>query len=151
VAAAVGLAVLRADHDQVRALFGALQDASGAEHRLERVREIAVLLILHTRMEDRFLYAALGRLDNGEAHRWLDEARVAHARVDDLIETLVDMDPRDRAFEPTTAALERTVREHLREEEARILPLAERLLGGAVLDRLDRQMREWRRGLDRAA
>lgn len=144
-------AMLRADHDQVRALFGALQDADGAEHRLERVREIAVLLILHARMEERFLYAALESLGDAEAGLRVRAARVAHARVDDLVEDLVDMDPRDRAFEPAAADLERTVREHLREEEAGAFPLAERLLDPVALARLGWQMREWRSALDRAA
>jgi hypothetical protein len=145
------MAMLRRDHDQVRALFGALEDVSGAARRLERVREIAVLLILHTRMEERFIYAALESLENPEAGHLLHAARVAHARVDDLVEDLVGMDPRDRAFEPMVADLDRTVREHLREEEARTFPLAERLLGLPALAGLGRQMREWRSGLERAA
>jgi hypothetical protein len=89
------VALLQHEHDAVRALFGRLPAVSGPE-RLESVREIAARVVLHLQLEEEFLYRALEQAGDVEARRAAADARADHALVDDLIERLLRLDPRER-------------------------------------------------------
>jgi len=145
------IALLRQEHDDVRALVARLRDAPGAERRLERVRELAALLLLHAQLEERFLYAAVEDAGSAEADRVVATARQQHVRIEDLIEGLVGADAPYVGTEPGVSELERTVLAHVREEEGRLFSLAEQLLGEVQLAALGRRMAEWRSSLDAAA
>jgi hemerythrin superfamily protein len=127
------VALLQHEHDAVRALFGRLPAVSGPE-RLEFVREIAARVVLHLQLEEEFLYRALEQAGDVEARRAAADARADHALVDDLIERLLRLDPRDAEFERAVGELERRIRAHARDEEARTFPLARRALGESRLE-----------------
>lgn len=142
--------LLRRDHDELRRLFSRLRDQSGAESRLERFRDLAASLILHAQAEERFLYPALEDVGDGETERLIAEARFEHARVEDLVECLIGMDGRDSEFDRGVTQLDRLVLQHLREEEGRVFPLAERLIG-ARLEPLGHAIEQWRSRFEAAA
>jgi hemerythrin superfamily protein len=142
--------LLQRDHDELRALFARLHEGNSVAPRLEYFRELAAGLILHAQVEEWFLYPALEETGHAEAEPLISEARFDHGRVEDLIECLLGMNGRDSGFERGMAELERIALQHLREEEARLFPLAERVLA-ARLDALGRAMEQWRSRFDVAA
>lgn len=145
------IALLRHEHEEIRGLLETLWDAPGAERRLERVRELAATLILHAQIEETFLYAAMEATGDAEAADVVGRARPEHARIEDLVEMLVTADEDHLGVEPGISELERTVLEHMREEEGRLFPLAEQRLGEVALVALGRLMAERRARLDAAA
>ena len=145
------VALFRRDHDRVRELLSALADPREAEPRLEAVREIGAELILHAQLEEEFLYTPMEKAGDPEAHQLSLEARVAHGLVEDLLERLFDMDPRGTAFARAVVELERDVQQHVRDEEVRIYPVAERVLGLDRLAALGDEVHRRRARLDAAA
>ncbi|HEV8309843.1 MAG TPA: hemerythrin domain-containing protein [Methylomirabilota bacterium] len=143
--------VLRRDHEAMRELFFRLQALSGAEQRLEALREVASDLVIHARIEDDLFYSALETAAGAEADRLVDAARGQHERVEDLIERLIVMDGRGEEFDRGVAELQRNVEDHVRDEEARIFALAERTLGPARLEEIGRAIEERRLAFREAA
>ncbi len=143
--------LLKRDHDAVRALFARLQDESGAGRRLETLRELAADLVLHSQLEEEFFYPALEESDDAEGRQLVAEAGTVHAHMEDLIERLIGMDPRDSEFGRAVGELERTVQGHVREEESRLFPVAARALGPSRLDAIGRAITERRERLEAAA
>jgi hemerythrin superfamily protein len=144
------LTLLKRDHDAVRALFAGLAETSGAA-RVEAVREIAAEVILHSQLEEEFFYAALDGASDREARQITIDARSEHGLVEDLMERLLGLDPRQAAFEDAVRELERKVQEHAREEERRTFPVARRVLGEARLEAIGRDIAARRARLDAAA
>ena len=130
--------LLKQDHDRVRSLFERLRDETGAEDRQETLREIATELVLHSQLEEELFYPAIEQSTDPEAAPLVIAARSAHATVDDLIERLVAMNGRESEFDGVIAELERHVRGHIRDEEARLFPVATRALGSGRLDEIGR-------------
>jgi hemerythrin-like domain-containing protein len=145
------ITLLTREHDRVRELFGGLAEARDAEQRLESIREIGAELILHAQIEEEFFYGALEKAGDPEAHQVAAEARAAHELVEDLLERLLEMDPRGRDFERSVAELERNAQQHARDEEVRVFPVAERVLGLERLQAVGRDIRDRRARLEDAA
>lgn len=143
--------LLKHEHDTLRVLLARVSDGTGTDERREQVREVAAALILHAQMEERFFYKGLEETGDAEAKQWLARARFEQASLEDLIERVVTMDGRDDGFERQVAEFERTALAHFREAEARLFPLAERLIGAIELQALGRAMSEWRTRLGLAA
>lgn len=143
--------LLKQDHDRVRSLFERFGDETGAEHRLEILRDVAAELVLHFQLEEEFFYPAIEGSGDTEARQLVNQAKSAHEGVEDLIERLIVMDGRGVEFERAVGELERNVQRHARDEEARLFPLAERVVGPAALDRVGRAIETRRMGFDRVA
>jgi len=142
--------LLKRDHDAVRALFARLPETSGAA-RVESVREIAAEVILHSQLEEEFFYPALDSAGDAEARQIAIDARSEHGLVEDLMERLLGLDPRQAAFEEAVRELERKIQEHAREEERRTFPVAHRVLGESRLEAIGRDIATRRARLDAAA
>jgi hemerythrin-like domain-containing protein len=145
------MTLLRAEHDSLRALLELIADGNGTDERREQVREAAAALILHAQMEERFFYRALEETGDGEVRQSVARARSEHAWLEDVIERVVSMERRDHGFESAVAEFERLALAHLRDDEARLFPLAGRLLSPTELQAIGRAMVEWRARLDAAA
>jgi hemerythrin superfamily protein len=145
------LSLLQQEHQAIRSHFTELWDTPGVARQLERVRELAAMILLHAQAEEQYLYAAVEDTGDAEASALVAHSREEHARIEDLIEALVGADAGHEATAAGVTELERTVLAHLRDEEGRFFPLAQRLLGDARLVALGRVMDEWRLGLDAAA
>lgn len=143
--------LLKQEHGRVRGLFERFRDEMDAEQRLEALREIAAEIVLHSQLEEEFFYPAIDESGDAEARQLVSGAKAAHVDVEELIERLIMMDGRGAEFERTVADLERNVQRHARDEEARLFPVAERVLGPAGLEAIGRAIESRRARLEAAA
>ena len=119
------ISLLTSDHAAVAQCFARYQDLvrDGASHhdRRQLAEEICSLLIVHARIEEEIFYPA-ARLVL-EAVDLLDEARVEHRDVDDLITQLQAGDPCDAAYDAGMKVLADQVARHVDMEEETLFPL----------------------------
>jgi hemerythrin superfamily protein len=120
------IALLTADHHEVKGLFDQYQDLADAkapaDDRQLLASQICVLLTVHTRIEEEIFYpecrAVLG--EDGEA--LLDEAEVEHAGAKNLIRELKAMQASDELYDAKVKVLGEGVEHHVQEEEGELFP-----------------------------
>ena len=132
---AIGL--IERDHREVERLFGAFERAARSEDVREQARlarEITRELSVHAAIEEQVLYPALQRagveaerLDALEEHH---AVKVALAEIDAL-------GPRAERFAAKVRLVAKSVRRHVEEEEAQLLPRLKKALDGDELRALD--------------
>ena len=120
------LALLRADHQQVRLLFAQCERLRGVEDveetLAELVDDLCDALIVHTMLEEELFYPAL-RAATGDDELF-DDAELEHAGARELISQLEVMYPGDEHFEATLAVLAEEVAHHIAQEEDEMFELA---------------------------
>jgi hemerythrin-like domain-containing protein len=120
------LALLGADHQQLRLLFARCEDLRGLEDAEETLAELVDdlcdALIVHTMIEEELFYPAL-RAASGDDELF-DDAELEHAGARELISQLEVMYPGDEHFEATLAVLADEVAHHIAQEETEMFALA---------------------------
>jgi hemerythrin-like domain-containing protein len=120
------LALLRADHQQLRLLFARCENLRGLEDAEETLAELVDdlcdALIVHTMLEEELFYPAL-RAASGDDELF-DDAELEHAGARELISQLEVMYPGDEHFEATLAVLAEEVAHHIAQEESEMFELA---------------------------
>ncbi|MCD2516105.1 hemerythrin domain-containing protein [Massilia sp. G4R7] len=116
------LALLRAEHAHVRALFHsfAMLDPEEEAERERLVDELCQELLLHATLEEELFYPAL-RESAGDA--LLDDAALEHDSARELILQLESLFPGDDYFDATVAVLAEEVAHHVAREETLLFPL----------------------------
>ena len=147
-AASDALALLKADHEQVLALFREFDTLRGSdeedEHKAFLVDEICFQLTVHGMLEEEIFYPMLrAAIDDDEL---LDEADVEHAGARDLISQLEVMFPGDDHFDATVTVLGEEIAHHIEKEEADLFQAARK--AGLDLDELAHQLQARRDELD---
>jgi hemerythrin-like domain-containing protein len=149
--------VLRRQHDEARKLFQALAVAQGDARRTTFLR-LADALAAHATVEERLLYPELSRL--GETGDLTRDAVEEHLDMKRLLADMLETRLSDEVFDAKCRVLEDEVTRHVAEEEAILLPRAQKLVGrqrmaelGAEIERtFDELMQhEPRRNLPREA
>jgi hemerythrin-like domain-containing protein len=132
------LDILRSDHRELQRIFLAMDGAGGKDEE-KLCREMVDALRMHTRIEEEVFYPWL-REATDEAEL-LEEASVEHGAAKQLIR---DLESRTDAVHrhAVMKVLGEYVGHHIREEEDRIFPLAERT--GADMEALGEEMLEHR-------
>ncbi len=125
-AASGALALLRADHAKVKALFRAFDALKGQDgedrRKTELVDDICYELTLHSMLEEEIFYPALrAALDDDEL---LDEADIEHAGARELIGQLEIMLPGDDHYDATVTVLGEEVEHHIAKEETELFDAA---------------------------
>ena len=120
------LALLRADHEQVRLLFAQYESLRGLEDAEEMMAELVDdlcdALIVHTMIEEELFYPALrAATDDDEL---FDDAELEHAGARELISQLEVMYPGDEHFDATLSVLFEEVEHHIAQEESEMFELA---------------------------
>ena len=117
---------LRRQHDETRKLFQDLAVAQGDARRTTFLR-LADALAAHATVEERLLYPELSRLgETGDLARdAVEEHLVMKRLLADMLETRLS----DEVFDAKCRVLEDEVTRHVEDEEAILLPLAQRLVG----------------------
>lgn len=118
------IALLTADHEDVRQLFAEYEDlvADQADEQDRRALALQICdaLTAHATVEEEIFYpaarAALGDDD------MLDEAEAEHASAKALIAEIQALDPSDDAFDDKVRLLAETVEHHVLEEEGDLFP-----------------------------
>ena len=120
------LALLRADHAQLRLLFARCEDLRGLEDTEETLAELVDdlcdALIVHTMIEEELFYPALREASGDD--ELFDDAELEHAGVRELVSQLEVMYPGDEHFEATLAVLADEVAHHIEQEESEMFALA---------------------------
>ncbi|HET6894153.1 MAG TPA: hemerythrin domain-containing protein [Candidatus Baltobacteraceae bacterium] len=135
------LQLLREQHAEASALFMKLErisDATTCEHIF---RSLDVKLRDHTVIEEELFYPAFrdrAARENGKSE--IDEAEHEHAEVKAVLGEIEKLSPTDYTFKTKIGELKRAVEHHVREEEQKILPQAQRLFSQSELDEMGLKM-----------
>jgi hemerythrin-like domain-containing protein len=120
------LALLRADHQQLRLLFAHCERLRGLEDEEETLAELVDdlcdALIVHTMLEEELFYPAL-RAASGDDELF-DDAELEHAGARELISQLEVMYPGDEHFDATLSVLAEEVEHHIAQEESEMFEVA---------------------------
>ena len=117
--------MIRMDHTRVLALFHRYDIESAPGTKAGLVKAICLSLEIHARIEEEIFYSAMRSIDPGMVEKSVPE----HDEMRRLMNTLRDMDPSSPQFDTTFMDLMRNVIHHVADEETRMLPDAERMLG----------------------
>lgn len=121
------LDALRAEHRALLQLFDKLAHADelgrrGVERKL--ATSACHALLAHSRLEWELFYPALRAAS--ALDELVDDARVEHRMLDELVVELSHANPRDEGYRRKIAALKTYLAHHFQEEEERLFPRARR-------------------------
>jgi hemerythrin superfamily protein len=134
--------MIRMDHSHVLALFHRFKADSSVGKKRALVANACLALDVHAQLEEEIFYPALREVLAGDAT--LEKSEPEHNEMRRLIAELRELAAADgpidgTAFDDRFMDLMRIVIHHVADEETRLLPAAERLLGDR-LDQLGREM-----------
>jgi hemerythrin superfamily protein len=110
------IALLKADHRTVEALFEQFEKARDATRKKEIAHKICLELKIHTTIEEEIFYPAFrGKIEDGT----LDEAYVEHDGAKLLINDIEASGPEADYFDAKVKVLSEEIKHHVHEEEAR--------------------------------
>jgi len=123
-AARDAIALLKADHKEVKALFEQykklVESEEVGEERQAVAQQICLLLTVHATAEEEIFYpAARAAIDESDL---LDEAEVEHASAKDLIAQIEAMNPDDALYDAKVIVLGEYIDHHVKEEEGEMFP-----------------------------
>ena len=137
------IALLKQDHQKVRALLSDLEKTSdrAAGKRQKLLAEIEQELTVHTKIEEQIFYPAFrdaARKDDDSKlyHEAVEEHHVVDLVLPEIKRTAVDADE----FAAKAKVLKDLVEHHAEEEETEMFPRAKTLLGREALVRLGREL-----------
>jgi hemerythrin superfamily protein len=131
------VALLKADHKAVSALFEQYADARGKVQKAKLAKLICTELCIHTAIEEEIFYPALqGQADDDT----LDEAYVEHDGAKVLMAEIMAGTPDDDFFDAKVKVLSEEIRHHVKEEEQRDGLFAQAKKAGVDLHELGARM-----------
>ena len=137
------IALLRADHKAVDALFAEYEKARAPSKKKQLVSKICTELSVHAQVEEEIFYPAVKKaLKDKEL---VPEAIVEQATMKDLIAQVEGKEPDGEMFDAKVKVLSEYVKHHVKEEHTEMFPKAK----GTKLDMLalGGQMAERKRAL----
>ena len=117
-------ALLKEDHERVKALFDRFDQAKGRSARTKIVREALAELKVHAALEEELFYPAVRKPVGKEI---MNEADEEHHVAKLLVAELDRMDGTESHFDAKFRVLVENVRHHIKEEEGEMLPKAEQV------------------------
>jgi hemerythrin superfamily protein len=114
------IALLRADHKAVDALFKDYESARRGSQKQALVKEICVQLTAHAQIEEEIFYPAVQKALRDK--ELVPEARVEHATMKSLIAQIEDVAPDGELYEAKVMVLGEYVRHHVKEEQNELFP-----------------------------
>ena len=121
------IAMLTADHRQVRALFQQYADTPDPYLKQIIAEHVFAELTLHMLLEETVFYPAVAEQADEEGKGLVSDALQDHQQCRVLIETLQESDD-DAAFAAGFQALRALVEQHIEDEETRMFPQAAQVL-----------------------
>jgi hypothetical protein len=110
------VALLKADHRKVEALFETFEAAKGEAKKQKLVEQICTELVVHTMIEEEIFYPACrGEIEDDT----LEEAYVEHDGAKVLIAELQDSKPDAAFYDAKVKVLSEMIKHHVKEEEMR--------------------------------
>ena len=130
--------MIRADHAQVKSTLRNYRPDASPDTKQKLVNALSLALEAQTQLKTEFFYPAMRALATDEPALLRSEAE--HHQMQSLIGQLRDMRPSASLYDDTVKALTETVNRHVADEEAVLLPQAERFLLPAQLNDLGFKM-----------
>src|SRR5687768_2622341 len=118
------IAMLKEDHEKVKALFDQFETAKSRPAKKKIVRQALEELKIHAALEEELFYAAVRKSVGKEI---MNEADEEHHVAKLLIAELDVMDGSESHFDAKFMVLAENVRHHIQEEEGEMLPKAQRV------------------------
>ncbi len=139
---AIGL--LKADHRMVEELFSQIESSRNAEEIAELLVAVQTALSVHARIEEEVFYPAIRAAVDGdrEGTDLLNEAAVEHGSLKHCMVDISTTSDNDQFYRARIKVLKEYVNHHVREEEEKLMPLAES--SGVDLDALGAVLAERR-------
>ena len=135
------IALLKADHRTVSALFDEFEKAE-EEEQSAIAQRVCQLLTVHATIEEELLYpAAKSAFDSEKDEDLVNEAEVEHGSAKELIAKIEGMSSDDEHFKATVTVLAEYIKHHVKEEENELFPQLRKTdldlkeLGGRLEDR----------------
>ena len=119
--------MIRMDHTHVMAAFHRYKADISPARKQALVRHACLALEVHAQLEEEIFYPALRTVMTGD--EVLEKSEPEHNEMRELIQTLRTQTAGDESYDENFFALMRIVIHHVADEETRLLPAAERLLG----------------------
>ncbi|MET0180379.1 MAG: hemerythrin domain-containing protein [Novosphingobium sp.] len=114
------IALLEADHREVRALFEEFEQATGDADKRRLAIAICTALKVHARLEEDIFYpAAFAAIEDADL---IGEAQVEHASARDLIAQIESGAPGEALYDARVRVLSEYIDHHVAEEEGEIFP-----------------------------
>jgi hemerythrin superfamily protein len=137
------LKMLKADHKTVKALFAEYE--KGTPQKQQDIAQTTIQeLEIHAGLEEKLIYPAIrDGIDDNEV---MNEALEEHHLVHVLIAELKQLEPSDEIFKAKFTLLGELVKHHVKEEEGKMFPRAEKAkidwetLGEEVMRRKEQLM-----------
>ncbi|WP_423605742.1 hemerythrin domain-containing protein [Sphingomonas sp. MS122] len=108
------IALLKADHRKVEALFEQYEKTSGSAAKSKIAQQICVELKIHTMIEEELFYPAFrGKIEDDT----LDEAYVEHDGAKVLVNDIATGSPEDDFYDAKVMVLSEEIKHHVHEEE----------------------------------
>ncbi len=132
--------LLKADHDKVDRLFQKVKaDTEGEKHE-ELFKQIKAELDVHTHIEETIFYPRLK--EESELEDIVLEGIEEHHQAKMFLRELDGLSDDSEKFEPKLKVLMEDITHHVQEEEGKMFPDVEKILGTAELEKLGAQMEE---------
>jgi hemerythrin superfamily protein len=112
-----GIALLKADHRKVEALFSKFEAAKDRKRKKSLADEICMELSVHAKIEEDVFYPACQGAVDGDL---LQEAHVEHDGAKVLIAEIAAGGPEDDFYDAKVKVLSEMIEHHVEEEEKRV-------------------------------
>lgn len=116
------IALLRADHKRVGALFADYDKTRTVEKKKQLVTQICTELSVHAQVEEEIFYPAVKRALNDKD--LIPEATVEHATLKTLIAQVEGVEPDEEMFDARIKVMSEYVKHHVKEEQKEMFPKA---------------------------
>jgi hemerythrin superfamily protein len=120
MAANDAIALLKADHKEVAEMLEKFETARSTKGKL--AQQICQALTVHAEIEEEIFYPAAREALGDEGKDLLDEAKVEHNSLKELIGQIEGSDPADDLFDAHVKVLGEYVKHHVKEEEGELFP-----------------------------
>ena len=131
------LTILKKDHDLVKALMREMADEEDPDQLSSMFEQLVDELSIHERIEEEIFYPALQRLPKAKDD--VLEAFEEHHLVDTIVNEM-DVETDDDKWHAKFTVMRENVEHHIKDEEDKLFPKAERLLGPETLGALGVRM-----------
>lgn len=114
------IALLKADHKEVSDMFEKFENARSTKAKL--AQQICQALTVHAQIEEEIFYPAAREALGEDGQDLLDEAKVEHNALKELINTIEGSSPEEHLFDAHVKVLGEYVKHHVKEEEGELFP-----------------------------
>lgn len=114
--------LIKEDHQKLEGIFKKLESGNADGEELSQLlRQVAELLIPHSKAEEEVVYPAIKKIVPSEGED-VDDGLAEHQHVEEVLNELLASDPEAPGADGLIAAMIGEVRHHVEEEENDILP-----------------------------